>query len=276
MKPLLWADLTWENIRDMRADGVDMVLLPIGSTEQHGPHLPLSVDTLSAEIVAHAVSARTAVPVLPTLPYGCALGHTRHWPGTLSLSPATLTNIVVEILEDVIAYGFTRILILSGHVTNAAPLRCALELLRSKYPTLQIAQKHVSEASLPIKSAYESDALDWHANAAETALMMHLAPQLVRTERIFDDPDRTRELVFSYSVPQTSLEGHTGLPSLATPEMGAELFEGVVRDWTYLVKKALIEKPPLSSEGESAPRPEPPPVHALPEELPDALFGRPL
>lgn len=276
MKPLLWADLTWEDIRDMRADGVDMVLFPIGSTEQHGPHLPLNVDTLSAEIVAHAVSARTAVPVLPTLPYGCALGHTRHWPGTLSLSPATLTNVVVEILDDVIAYGFTRILMLSGHVTNAAPLRCALELLRSKYADLQIAQKHVSEASLPVKSAYEADALDWHANAAETALMMHLAPQLVRTDRIFDDPDRTRDLVFAYSVPQTSLEGHTGSPSLATPEMGAELFETVVRDWTYLVKKALIEKAPLSSESETAPKPASPPVEPIPEELPDALFGRPL
>jgi creatinine amidohydrolase len=275
MKPVLWADLTWENIRDMRADGVDMVLFPIGSTEQHGPHLPLSVDTLSAEIVAHAVSARTAVPVLPTLPFGCALGHTRHWPGTLSLSPATLTQVVVEILDDVIAYGFTRILMLSGHVTNAAPLRCALEVLRSKHPELQIAQKHVCEASLPVKAAYESDALDWHANAAETALMLHLAPQLVRTERIFDDPDRTRELVFSYSVPQTSLEGHTGSPSLATAEMGAELFETVVRDWTYVVKKALIEKPPLSSEAEAPPPPEIQPEPPLLETLPDALFGRP-
>ncbi len=229
----------------MRADGVDMVLFPIGSTEQHGPHLPLNVDTLSAEIVAHAVSARTAVPVLPTLPFGCALGHTRHWPGTLSLSPETLSRVVCEILDDTIAYGFTRILMLSGHVSNAAPLRSALEILRARHPKLQIASKHVCEASASTKAAYEADALDWHAGAAETALMLHLAPNLVRTERIFDDVDRTRDLVFSYAVPKTSHEGHTGSPSLATAEMGAELFEQIVRDWTYLVKRALIEKPPL-------------------------------
>jgi creatinine amidohydrolase len=273
LKPILWAEQTWETIRDMRADGVDMVIFPIGSTEQHGPHLPLNVDSLSAEIVAHAVSARTAVPVLPTLPFGCALGHTRHWPGTLSLSPETLSKMVCEILDDVIAYGFTRILILSGHVTNAAPLRCALETLRARHPKLQIASKHVCEASAPVKSAYESDALDWHANAAETALMLHLAPHLVRNERIFDDEDRTRDLVFSYAVPKTSLEGHTGSPSLATEEMGAELFEQVVRDWTYIVKKALIEEAPLSDgvDKKSPPKPQP-----LPETSPDTLFGRPL
>ena len=60
-----------------------MVLFPIGSTEQHGPHLPLNVDTTLAEAVASAVSASTGVPMLPALPYGCALGHTRQWPGTL-------------------------------------------------------------------------------------------------------------------------------------------------------------------------------------------------
>ena len=71
MKPFLWAELTWEQIRDMRADGVDMVIFPVGSTEQHGPHLPLNVDTLCAETVAHAISTRTSVPVLPALPFGC-------------------------------------------------------------------------------------------------------------------------------------------------------------------------------------------------------------
>ena len=245
MKPLLWAELTWEEVRDLRAKGMDMVILPIGSTEQHGPHLPLNVDTLSAEWVARAVSARTRVPVLPALPYGCALGHTRHWPGTLSLSPETLSRVVVEILGDAIAYGFTRILILSGHVTNAAPLRCALEILRAQHPDLQIAQKHVSEVSPAVQAIYELDALDWHANAAETALLMHLAPHLVKQERIFDDPDRTRDLVFSYAVPHTSLGGHTGTPTLATPEMGADLFENLIRDWTAWIERALAEKAPL-------------------------------
>src|ERR1700749_3928024 len=112
-KPVRWAELTLEEIGDLRSGGMDMVLFPIGSTEQHGPHLPLNVDTTLADAVASAVSTSTGVPVLPTLPYGCALGHTRQWPGTVSLSPGTLTAIICEILEDVVAYGFGRILILS-------------------------------------------------------------------------------------------------------------------------------------------------------------------
>ena len=247
-QPILWAEQTWEQIADLHARHVEMVIFPIGSTEQHGPHLPLNVDTFSAEVIAHEVSARTQVPVLPTLPFGCALGHTRFWPGTLSLSPQTLTNIVCEILGDVINYGFTRVLVLSGHVTNAAPLRCALEELRRDFPHLQIAQKHVCEASARVKNFYESDAADWHANMAETALMQHLAPELVHKNRIFDDEDRTCELAFSYTVPQTSSAGHTGEPSKATPQIGAELFEMLIDDWTLWVQKALVEQAPLRAD----------------------------
>ena len=243
-----WDNQTWEDVRDLRAGGIDMVILPVGSTEQHGPHLPLSVDTVFAEQVALAVSEQTGVPVLPTLPYGCALGHTRFWPGTLSLSPETLATVLEEILEDVIAYGFTRILILSGHVTNAAPQRIALERLRSRHPRLQIAQKHLMEASARTRAAYLADAEDFHANAAETAMMMHLAPDTVRHDRVFDDPDRTEDLVFAYAVPWTSAAGHTGRPSEATPEMGAEIFEMLVTDWTHIVRRALIERPPLERE----------------------------
>jgi len=247
MTVVRWADLTWEGIRDLRAgDGMDMVLFPIGSTEQHGPHLPLNVDTLIAERVAEAVSARTGVPVLPALPFGCALGHTRHWPGTLSLSPATMALVVEEILNDVIAYGFTRLLLLSGHITNAAPLRAALENIRARHPQVQIAQKHVMEASARVRAAYTADAEDFHANAAETALLLHLEPQLVHAARIFDDPDRTAKLVFSYTVPHTSRAGHTGRPSEATTAMGQALFEMLVTDWTAVVERARREKAPLA------------------------------
>lgn len=247
MQPVRWDNLTWEGIRSLQTDGMKMAILPVGSTEQHGPHLPLNVDTVLAEEVALAVSANTGVPVLPVLPYGCALGHTRHWPGTISLSPGTLILVVREILEDIIAYGFTKLLILSGHVTNAAPLRCALEMIRERHPHVQIAQKHLMEASGRVKAAYLDDAGDFHANAAETSLMMHLTSDLVVSDRIFDDPDRTGDLVFSYTVPYTSIAGHTGCPTMSTAKQGAELFQMLVDDWTIIVKKALIETPPIAA-----------------------------
>ncbi len=99
MTPILWEWLTWEEVGALCRSGMDMAILPVGSTEQHGPHLSLNVDTLSAGTVAKGVSAQTGVPVLPALPYGAAWGHTAKWPGTLSLSPATVTQAAVEIGE---------------------------------------------------------------------------------------------------------------------------------------------------------------------------------
>ena len=67
-----WARLTWCELAELQRR-VDMVILPVGSTEQHGPHLAMDTDTVSAWSVATAVGARTGVPVLPAIPYGCSL-----------------------------------------------------------------------------------------------------------------------------------------------------------------------------------------------------------
>ena len=174
---MLWEWLTWEEVGALRESGMNMAILPVGSTEQHGPHLSLNVDTLSADGVARAVSARTGVPVLPALPYGAAWGHTTRWPGTLSLSPWTVTQSVVEIGEWLrAASGFMRLLILNGHYTNAAPLRVALETLRHRYPEMRVALRSVWEVSPRVNAAYTADAQDWHANAAETSLMLAPPP----------------------------------------------------------------------------------------------------
>jgi creatinine amidohydrolase len=246
--PVLWSELTWEEIGALRDAGMEMAMLPVGATEQHGPHLVTSVDCVTAEKLAHAVSVQTGVPVLPTLPYGCSLGHSRRWPGTLALQPQTLTDCVVQLGEWIHAFGFRRLLLVNGHVTNFAPLRCALEILRSRFDDLMIAIRNVGEVSARVRLEFSADAADWHANAAETALMLALAPQFVRLERIAaaDDPDRTTGLLFSHPVNRTSLNGVTGQPSRATPEQGAQLFTWMVEDLAADVRAAVRERPPLS------------------------------
>jgi creatinine amidohydrolase len=246
--PVLWEQATWEEIAQLRAAGMDMAILPVGATEQHGPHLSLDVDTRSATDVAHAVSAATGVPVLPAIPYGCSLGHSRRWPGTLALSPHTLIDLVAEIGDWAIGAGFRRLLILNGHVTNFAPLRCALELLRSRHDDAMVAVLSLHEISARVKQAYGADADDWHANAAETSLMLDRAPAAVRADRIAaaDDPDRTAGLLFSHPVNHTSENGVTGAPSRASREAGAQLFAWMVEDLTARVRAGLSETPPLS------------------------------
>ena len=254
MTPVLWEWLTWEEVGALRRSGMDMAILPVGSTEQHGPHLTLNVDTLSAEGLARAVSAETGVPVLPTLPYGMAWGHTDAWPGTLSLSPTTLAAAITEIGEWLwAASGFSRLLILNGHVTNAAPLRVALETLRHRRPEVRVALRGVWEVSPRVEAAYTEDAADWHANAAETSLMLARHPQAVRPEKIADDPDRTGGLFFSYPVARTSERGATGRPTLATAARGETLFAQAVADLSAQVRAALTEEPPHPHSREEDP-----------------------
>jgi len=190
--PVRWEELTWEQVAALRDGGTDLAILPVGATEQHGLHLPMGVDTLSAVAVAEGVSARTGFPVLPAIPVGCSLGHSKHWPGTLSLRPETLARVVYEIAEWVQAAGFNRLVILNGHVTNWAPLRCALENVRADFPEVRIALRSIWEITREIGDVYFRDGdTNFHANAAETSLMLHLRPDLVDMSKARDEPNRS-------------------------------------------------------------------------------------
>jgi creatinine amidohydrolase len=205
------------------------------------------MDSALADELCGAVGARTGVPVLPLLPYGCSLGHSRHWPGTLSLSPQTLMAVVSEIGEWLLSSGYRRLFIVNTHVTNAAPLRCALEVLRDRHPGLMVALVNTATLSPRVQRAFAADAADWHANAAETSLMLALAPELVRpgSIRAADDPDRTAGLVFAHPVNRTSLNGVTGRPSRARASAGRRLFLWMVADLAAMVRRGLSEEPPL-------------------------------
>lgn len=240
--------MTWGEVGALTASGMDAALLPVGATEQHGPHLTTSVDSITAERLAHAVSAETGIPVLPTLHYGCSLGHSQRWPGTISLHPQTLIEVIVQIGEWAYASAVRRLIIINGHVTNHAPLRCAVEILRSRFDDLMLAIRNVGDVTINIASIFSSDAADWHANRAETSLMLELEPGHVRLEKlaIADDPDRTGGLFFVHPVNHTSLNGVTGLPSQASEREGRELFAEMVSALSSQLRAALKEQPPLA------------------------------
>ncbi|KQQ15687.1 creatininase [Methylobacterium sp. Leaf121] len=257
--PLLWSDRTWEEIPGDLEAVAGAALLPIGATEQHGPHLGCGMDFVLADLLCRAVSARTRVPMLPALPYGCSLGHSRRWPGTIALDPVVMTELVRQIGSQAYHSGVRRLFLVNAHVTNAAPLRCALELLRATHDDLMVALVNTATVSERVRTAHFIDAEDWHANRAETALMQAQAPALVREDRIVDadDPDRTQNLVFAHPVNRTSRNGVTGSPSQANAAEGAELFAWMVEDLTALVRRGLTETPPLphSYDGPAVPMP---------------------
>jgi creatinine amidohydrolase len=160
-----------------------------------------------------------------------------------------LIEAVVEIFEWLHAAGFHRLLLVNGHVGNAAPLRCALEIIRSRFDDALVRVCNIAEISPRIRAEFFADADDWHANAAETSLMLAHAPELVRPEKLSaaDDEDRTAGLVFSHPVNRTSRNGVTGFPGRATVEQGKQLFRFMVEDLAALVRSGLTERPPLSN-----------------------------
>ncbi|MGE4365584.1 MAG: creatininase family protein, partial [Mycolicibacterium sp.] len=85
-----WGDLSRDEVADAARSGA-VAVLPVGAIEQHGAHLPTGTDTLLATAAVSAAIARTGDIGLPAVSYGCSLGHTAHWPGTLSLSVSTMT-----------------------------------------------------------------------------------------------------------------------------------------------------------------------------------------
>jgi creatinine amidohydrolase len=244
-RPVLWEELTWEGVAALRAAGCDMVIVPVGATEQHGRHLPLCVDTISAEAVAHEVSRRTGVPVLPVIAYGCSLGHSTRWPGTISLRPETLSRIVLDIAEWVQAAGFRRVLILNGHYTNWAPLRVALETIRHERPEMRLAIRSLWDIDAEVGRLYSQDAANFHANHAETSLMLALRPELVWMEHARAEPDRSAGRFFTYRVDQESEHGTVGDPTTATAAFGRELLARMVDALSEQVTAAVREEPPL-------------------------------
>lgn len=242
-----WSERSWAELaEDIPAAG-RAAILPVGATEQHGPHMGCGMDAVLADILCKAVAAETGVPMLPTLPYGCSLGHSRRWPGTLAVTPVTLINFVKEIGDWAYHSGVRRLFMVNTHVTNAAPLRCALEMLRSEHDDLMVALFNSATISARVREFHFADGDDWHANDAETSLMLATAPFMVRPERLAeaDDPDRTDGLVFSHPVNRTSLNGVTGTPSRADSDKGRQWFAWMVEDLSALIRRGLTEQPPL-------------------------------
>jgi creatinine amidohydrolase len=246
--PVRWEQLTWPEIEEMvQRRPHEVALLPVGATEQHGPHLPTGTDTIIATELSLAVSARTGAPVLPALSIGCSFGHGTVLPGTLSVPPERLSDLVRDAVEWTAASGIRRVLAVNGHFGNQAALAVAGDHLRHTHPALRFGVVNWWTVTPALTAEITADGEDVHANRAETALMMAVAPHQVRLEQLAraDDPDRTRDLVFRYTAPSLSRNGVTGRPSEATPELGRRLHEQIVQVMAASVERGRIEEPPL-------------------------------
>lgn len=144
-----------------------MLIVPLGSTEQHGPHLPLETDSIIATAWANRVGESLKAQAAPCLPYGSA-GEHQSFPGTLSIGQDVLYATILELGRSA-RHHHDEIVFLSGHGGNAVPLRRAISQLRD--------EDHIAWGFLPVLSG-----ADAHAGFTETSIMLYLAPELVKLE----------------------------------------------------------------------------------------------
>jgi creatinine amidohydrolase len=234
---MLYGELNWTQIPDL-ADKV--VVVPLGSLEQHGHHLPLLTDTLTgAEIARRAEQALgEAALFLPTLYLG-ASDHHLAFPGTVSLHNETYTRVISDVVESLIGAGFCRIVLLNAHGGNVGPASAALyeaQMRRREEKDLWLVLATWYTLAAPYTSAIEGLVQERlsHACEMETSLVLYLRPELVRLEAArgrtepfpseFYGLDASR-VVMRKPFDHISQTGALGHPECATREKGETLIE---------------------------------------------------
>jgi mycofactocin system creatininase family protein len=161
------ADANWP---DVEAATRDVLIVPIGALEQHGPHLPLDTDSyLAAAVAASVHRGRPASGLAPVLPFGSS-GEHADFPGTLSIGTDAVAAVVVELVRDACRYWHS-VLVVNGHGGNLDALRAAEELCTFEGRRLGVV--HLALAGM-----------DAHAGAAETSMMLWLDPGRVRLDLV--------------------------------------------------------------------------------------------
>lgn len=194
-----------------------ILLWPLGSTEQHGPHLPLDTDTVIAGALAAAAHAH--VPELglaPALPYG-ASGEHAHFAGTLSIGTPALCSVIVEFVRHA-ALSWQHVLILNGHGGNVEALQRAVDLMRYEKRSLTVWH-----------AASSGPRADAHAGYRETSLMLFLRPGAVRMDLaapgVTEPLDELLDRMRTGGVRAVSPNGVLGDPTGANAERGQQFFD---------------------------------------------------
>ncbi len=240
------ADHSWPQVAELIARGYDRLLLILGATEQHGPHLPLSTDTLVAERLAQELARRLGdTLVAPVIPVGTSDEH-KEFAGTLSLSKATLAALIGDIGGSAVRHGFRRLLVLTAHGGNFDAIRAGVAHLREQQPSLAItAITELGQLLRPVTPGQQSRLPEaiagWHAGERETSQMLYLKPELVQMEKaeagyVGDMAAIMPRLVETGLQPVTP-NGVLGDPRPANAERGALYLAELVESLVELISR---------------------------------------
>lgn len=244
---MLVGEMTWEEYAARIKDSV--IILPVGSTEQHGPHLPLNVDTVCPTEFAKRIAAEIGGMVLPPVAYGYKSqpesGGGQQFPGTTSLNGNTLVLLILDILRETYRHGGRKFVLLNGHEENTIFLKEAADLFirEAKEACLMFTTWGDTLSDNEVQALFADCGFPgWaleHAAVTETSLMMVFAPELVRMDRIVDDQF---EVMPTYAMfpPDLGKIPKTGVlykASFASREKGEAMVKSIVAETVKIIRK---------------------------------------
>jgi creatinine amidohydrolase len=236
LAPLVWPEVARRRPR--------VAIVPLGATEQHGPHLPFATDTLVADALAARLAARLDDAIaLPPLPVGCSSEHMA-FPGTLDVTPATLVAVLGDVLRSLARHGVAEAFVFSAHGGNVATLRDALPALAAVAPSLLVraatdldavtARLHAEAARFGVAA----EAAGHHAGEVETSIVLALRPELVRADALA--PGCVRAVADPQALFYPDLRRHAPEGTVGDPR-GAAALRGTryLAAWTDVLEAAF-------------------------------------
>ena len=238
-------ELTWPEART-RFKEVDIALLPVGSVEQHGPHLPLDTDAFDADYLARRVAEMCRAPrplVLPLISYGVSYHHA-DFSGTLSVSPDTLSRLVCDIGMSVARHGITKLVIINGHGGNGPALHFAAQMINRDAHIFTCVDS--GETSDPDINALAETPNDVHAGEIETSTALATRPELVKMEAArkfvprfsshYLDFSSKRSIGWHAYIAKISPKGILGDPTKASLEKGEKMWAVMIKNLVEFVE----------------------------------------
>ncbi|MFD8334614.1 creatininase family protein [Streptomyces solisilvae] len=227
---------------EVRADGADVAVLPIGSFEQHGAFLPLATDTVIACTIADEIAAAHPVLHLPPVTISCSHEHAA-WPGTVSLSAATLYAVVRDIADSLRHSGVRGLILVNGHGGNYVLRNIVQESAATDFRMALFPGSADWDGARTRAGVRTPSNTDMHAGELETSILLHAHPELVRpghetSDWISDD----RKHLLTLGMPAYTESGVIGRPSEASADKGKELLAGLVESFAEYLSLVGAEK----------------------------------
>jgi mycofactocin system creatininase family protein len=244
-KTYLWGELTWPEV-GQRVKEVDVALLPVGSVEQHGPHLPLDTDAFDALYLARRIAEACSNPkplVFPLIPYGVSYEH-EEFKGTISVSNDTLSRMIYEIGMSAARNGIRKLVIINGHGGNTPALNFAAQMI-TRDARIFVCVDAGETSQVDVDKIVETPN-DIHAGETETSTSLAVRPHLVRMNRAVKRIPKFSSRYLNFSsrrnipwyayVEKISPNGVLGDPTVASEQKGKEIWRVMIAHLVALVE----------------------------------------